>query len=85
MTDSVGGLNLVKDDVMKGEYMRRFWSSSADNKCCVPVFKLRGSFQVLTKLVLSDVHLSDDDLTNLNDLTSLHTLFLGNTHIGDIA
>lgn len=51
----------------------------------VPVFKLRGSFQVLTKLVLSDVHLSDDDLMNLNDLTSLHTLFLGNTHIGDVA
>ena len=49
------------------------------------MLKLPDSFKALRKLVLTDVHLSDDEVVNLNDLSLLHTLFLGNTHIGDVA
>ncbi|THH09152.1 hypothetical protein EW145_g2204 [Phellinidium pouzarii] len=49
------------------------------------VFRSPDSFQQLRKIVLSDVHLSDNDLTKLSDLPRLETLFLDDTQIGDEA
>lgn len=79
------GLNLLRNDTLKGIVLFYLLPVHGPINVIITVLRSPGSFHLLRKIVLSDVHLSDDDLTKLGDLPRLETLFLDDTQIGDEA